>query len=85
MLLAPDLFNLKIIFITGNSQGFKRTFNLLDVNRTLENEYSKRNQNNNNQMFVFEYQNYEDFDRLFKKKTIEQQSENVLYMFWPFD
>ena len=81
MLLAPDLFNLKIIFITGNSQGFKRTFNLLDVNRTLENEYSKRNQNNNNQMFVFEYQNYEDFDRLFKKKTIEQQSENVLYMF----
>ena len=81
MLLAPDLFNLKIIFITGNSQGFKRTFNLLDVNRTLENEYSKRNQNNNNQMFVFEYQNHEDFDRLFKKKTIEQQSENVLYMF----
>lgn len=81
MLLAPDLFNLKIIFITGNSQGFKRTFNLLEVNRTLENEYSKRNQNNNNQMFVFEYQNYEDFDRLFKKKTIEQQSENVLYMF----
>jgi hypothetical protein len=81
ILLTPDIFNLRIIFITGNSQGFKRKLNLSDVNRTLENEYSKRNQNNNNQMFVFEYQNHEDFDRLFKKKTIEKQSENVLSMF----
>ena len=69
MLLAPDIFNMNIIFITAN-YGFKKKFNLSDVNRTLENEYSRRNLNNNNQMFVFENQNHEDFERIFKKKTI---------------
>lgn len=33
----------------------------------------KRHTNNNNQVFVFDYQNIEDFERVFKKKTIERQ------------
>lgn len=73
-MLAPDVFNLKIIFIAGKGASFKRKFNLSDLNRVAENEFTKRNCNNNNQVFVFEYQNYEDFERLFKNKTIEQQS-----------
>ena len=80
-MLAPDVFNLKIIFIAGSGAIFKRKFNLSDLNRVVESEFTKRNCNNNNQVFVFEYQNHEDFERLFKKKNIEQQSLNVIHMF----
>ncbi len=81
-MLAPDVFNLKIIFIARNGAIFKRKFNLSDLNRVFENEFIKRNCNNNNQVFVFEYENHDDFERLFKKKNIEQQSLNVIHMFW---